>query len=224
MGKDNLGKHTDQNTSRDVSGKGISNNYFYPIYGIILLIIVFIIYIILKNPEEPVVMIRRFVGTCGYLTMFLAIITSEYMAKMKKVSGLPFIKAHHNLARVGILLILIHPLTFALQGRGIQILSPISQTNIFIALAGRPAFYLFLLTAGIALYRKRYKNWRKVHYLSYLAFLLVSAHALMIGDDFRLTIMRILAFSMAVTVIAIFIHKRLASRQKKHRAKKEINN
>jgi hypothetical protein len=36
--------------------------------------------------------------------------------------------------------------------------------------------------------------------------------------------MRILAFSMAVTVIAIFIHKRLASRQKKHRAKKEINN
>ncbi|NLN44887.1 MAG: ferric reductase [Methanosarcina sp.] len=159
-------------------------------------------------------MIRRFVGTCGYLTMFLAIITSEYMAKMKKVSGLSFIKAHHNLARVGILLILIHPLTFALEGRGIQILSPISQTNIFIALAGRPAFYLFLLTAGIALYRKRYKNWRKVHYLSYLAFLLVSTHALMIGDDFRLTIMRILAFSMAVTVIAIFIHKRLASRQK----------
>lgn len=115
LGKDNLGKHTDQNTSRDISGKGISNNYFYPIYGIILLIILFIIYIILKNPEEPVVMIRRFVGTCGYLAMFLAIITSEYMAKMKKVSGLSFIKAHHNLARVGILLILIHPLTNQLK-------------------------------------------------------------------------------------------------------------
>jgi len=160
-------------------------------------------------------MIRRFAGTFGYLTIFLAIITSEYMAKMKKISGLPFLRAHHNLARIGILLILIHPLTFVLQGRGIQIFSPISPTNVFIGLAGRPALYLFLLAAGIALYRKKYKNWKKVHYLSYLAFLLVSVHALMIGADFESNIMRILAVTMAVIVIAIFIRKRSISGKKR---------
>ncbi len=204
-----------RSSGREISVKGASNKPFYSIYGIILLIIVFIIYIILQTPEEPIVMLRRFAGMFGYLTMFLAIASSEYMAKIKKISGMPFMKAHHNLARIGILLILIHPLTFALEGRGIQILSPISPANIFIALGGRPAFYLFLLAAGIAIYRKKYGNWRKVHYLSYLAFLLVSIHAPMIGADFRFNMMKVLALAMAVTVIAIFIDKRSAPKQKK---------
>jgi predicted ferric reductase len=124
-------------------------------------------------------------------------------------------KAHHYLARIGILLILIHPMTFILEGKSIQIFSPISSTNVFIALAGRPAFYLFLLAAGIAIYRKKYRNWRKVHYLSYLAFLLISIHALMIGADFTINIMRILTLAMTVIVIATFIDKRSASGQKK---------
>ncbi|RXA20607.1 ferric reductase [Methanosarcina sp. MSH10X1] len=181
----------------------------------LLLIIVFITYTILRYAEEPIEAIRRFAGTFGYLTVFLAIVTSEYMAKMKKISGLPFMKAHHNLARIGLLLILIHPLTFVLQGRGIGIFSPISPTNVFIGLAGRPAFYLFFLAAGIALYRKKYRDWRKIHYLSYLAFLLVTVHALMLGDDFELVIMRVLAIAMAITVTVIFIHKRFSSGRKR---------
>jgi predicted ferric reductase len=215
MDRDKAGKDTGRSSGRENSCKGASNKRFYPIYGIILLIVVVIIYIILQTPEEPIVMLRRFAGTFGYLTLFLAIITSEYMAKIKKISGLPFMKAHHNLARIGILLILIHPFTFVLQGKGIQIFSPISPTNIFIALGGRPALYLFLLAAGVAIYRKKYRNWRKVHYLSYLAFLLVSIHAPMISADFRFNIMRILVLAMAVTVIAIFIDKRSTSGQKR---------
>ncbi len=122
-------------------------------------------------------MLRRFVGALAYLAMFLAIVSSGYMAKMRKISGISFVKTHHNLARIGILLIFIHPITFVLEGQGIQIFSPISPTNLFIELAGRPVFYLFILVAGIAIYGKIYKNWRKVHYPSYLAFLLVSIHA-----------------------------------------------
>lgn len=210
-----MGKDTGQRAGRVNSGRGASNKRFYPIYGVILLITAFIVYIVLQIPEEPIVMLRRFAGVFAYLTMFLTIISSEYMVKMRKISGMPFIKTHHNLARIGILLILIHPLTFVLEGRGIQIFSPISPTNIFIALAGRPAFYLFILAAGIAIYRKKYKNWRKVHYLSYLAFLLVSIHALMIGADFTQDVMKILTLAMTAIVIAIFIDKRLRIRTKK---------
>ena len=179
LDKEKAGKYTGHSKGRESSGKGSSNKYFYPIYGILLLVTIFITYIILQNTEEPIRTIRRFAGTFGYLTVFLAIVTSEYMAKMKKISGLPFMTAHHNLARIGLLLILIHPLTFILQGR------------------------------------KKYKDWRKVHYLSYLAFSLVTVHALMLGDDFELAIMRILAIAMAITVIVIFIHKRSASGRKR---------
>jgi predicted ferric reductase len=215
LDRNKVGKITGSNSGGESSGKVALSKPFYSIYGIILLIIVLVTYIILQTPEEPIVMLRRFAGTFGYLTLFLAIITSEYMAKIKKITGLTFINAHHNLARIGILLILVHPFTFVLQGRGIQIFSPISPTNIFIALGGRPALYLFLVAAGIAIYRKKYRSWRKVHYLSYLAFLLVSIHAPMIGADFRFNIMRVLVLAMAVTVIAVFIDKRSTSGQKR---------
>jgi len=209
----NLGKG---NSGKGVSNKEVSNKRFYLIYGIILILIVIITLIILQNPDDPIGMLRRFSGTFGYLAVFLAIVSSEYIVKMRKISGLPFIKTHHNLARIGILLILIHPLTFILEGRGIQIFSPISfPVNPYIGFAGRPAFYLFLLAAGIALYRKKYRNWLKIHYLNYLAFLLVTVHALMLGDDFELNIMKMLAIVMAVVVTGIFIHKRLARKGKR---------
>jgi len=95
-------------------------------------------------------MLRRFAGTFGFISVFLAIVSSEYITRMKKISGLPFLRAHHNLARIGIVLILLHPLTFVLEGRGFAIFSPISQSSNFISLAGRPALYMFLLAAGIS--------------------------------------------------------------------------
>jgi hypothetical protein len=104
LGRDKAGKDTDHTSGKESSGKGASNKRFYPIYGIILLTIAFIIYIVLQNPEEPIVMLRRFAGAFAYLTMFLTIVSSEFMARMRKISGLPFIKTHHNLARIGILL------------------------------------------------------------------------------------------------------------------------
>jgi predicted ferric reductase len=209
-GKGKVG--TDISSHRKFSNKGGTNN-FYLIYVIILIFIVFITYIILQTPDQPIKMMRRFAGTFGYLTIFLAILTSEYIAKMRQISGLSFLKTHHNLARIGILLILLHPLTFALEGRGFNILLPTTLTqNVFISLAGRPALYLFIFAAGVALYRTKFKNWRKVHYLNYLAFLLVTVHALAIGTNFKLDIMRIIAFAMAITVIGIFLHKRSGHR------------
>jgi len=160
-------------------------------------------------------MIARFAATFAYLTVFLSILSSEYLAKMRKISGLPFLKAHHILARTVVLLILIHPLSLALEAQDFRIFLPVFYPiEMFLALGGRTAFYLFLLAAGIALYRRKYKNWKNVHYLNYLAFLLVSAHALLIGSDFRLDIIRMLVFVMAVVVIWIFIHKRAGAKTK----------
>lgn len=213
MGRDDSGKNTGNSSGRKASGKKGSNKQFYLIYGIILVIVLLITYILLQRPGEPLRMIARFAATFGYLAIFLAILSSEYMARMKKISGLPFLKAHHNLARIGILLILIHPLTFVLEGQGFRIFLPVFYpVNLFFTFGGRTALYLFLLAAGIAIYRKKYRNWKKIHYLHYLAFLLVSVHALLIGTDFRVDIMRMLAFVMSIIVVGIFIHKRSTRR------------
>jgi methionine sulfoxide reductase heme-binding subunit len=216
LSKEADGKEKGHKSDKGMADKKISNKQFYLIYGIILVIVLFIAYLLLQRPGEPLRMVARFAATFGYLTIFLSILSSEYMAKMRKISGLPYLKAHHHLARIGILLILIHPLSIALEVQDFRVFLPVFYPiEAFLALGGRTALYLFLLAAGIALYRKKYKSWRKVHYLSYLAFLLVSAHALLIGTDFESGIMRMLALVMAVAATGIFIHKRSASRQKR---------
>lgn len=213
MSGDNTGKNANRVSGKKTSGKKEADKQFYLIYGIILVIVLFITYILLQRPGETLRMVVRFAATFGYLSIFLAILSSEYMARMKKISGLPFLKAHHHLARIGVLLILIHPLALVLEGQDFGIFLPVLYPlDRFLALGGRTAFYLFLLAAGIAIYRKKYKNWRKIHYLNYLAFLLASAHALLIGTDFTSDIMRMLAFVMAIAVTGIFIHKRATRR------------
>ncbi|MDY9927529.1 ferric reductase-like transmembrane domain-containing protein [Methanosarcina sp.] len=224
MSRDNTGKSTRNHSSgRETSGKKAPNKQFYLIYAIILFIVIIIAYILLQRPGEPLRMVARFAATFGYLTIFIAILSSEYMAKMRKILGLPFLKAHHNLARIGILLILIHPLALAIEAQDFRIFLPVLYpVEVFLALGGRTALYLFLLAAGIAIYRKKYRNWKKVHYLHYLAFLLVTAHALLIGSDFRLDIMRMLALVMAAAVTGVFIHKRSGTKTKPRKNKDNI--
>lgn len=153
----------------------------------------------------------------GYLFIFLASLSSEYIVRANKLLGAGFIKAHHSLARLGVLLIIIHPLAFAVEEQSILVFLPVFYPlSDFLELAGRPAFYLFLLAAGVAVYRKKYRNWRKVHYLNYLAFLLVSVHAVMIGTDFESNLSRILALTMTVIVMGIFVHKRFRLKIKKY--------
>lgn len=215
MNGNEIEREAGNSPGKETSVKKAPNKQFYLIYGIIPVIFLFITYILLQNPGEPLRMVARFAATFGFLTIFFSILSSEYMAKMRKISGLPFLKAHHNLARIGILLILIHPLSLALQAQDFSIFLPVFYpVEVFLALGGRTALYLFLLAAGIALYRKKYRNWKKVHYLNYLAFLLVAAHALLIGSDFKLEIMRILALLMAATVTGIFIHKKAGGKKK----------
>jgi len=204
------------NGGKEISNKIAGGRQFYISYFVIASIVALILYALFQKPEEAVKMIYRAAGTLGYLFIFLAIVSSEYMARTKKILGAGFIKAHHSLSRLGVLLMIIHPLAFAVEEQSILVFLPVFYPpGKFLELAGRPAFYLFLLAAGVAVYRKKYRNWRKVHYLNYLAFLLVSVHAVMIGTDFESNLSRVLALAMTIIVIGIFVHKRFRLKIKK---------
>jgi hypothetical protein len=105
-----------------------------------------IAYILLQTIDTPFKMIDRATGLFAYYFIFLAILSSEYMKQMKKVFGQGFIRVHHHLARIGILLMLLHPIAFAFEKQSISVFIPVFYPFMeFLGLAGRPAYYIFII-------------------------------------------------------------------------------
>ncbi len=183
----------------------------YPVFLSLIIISAIIVFTLMQKSDMPMRMIDRATGLFGYLFLFLAILSSEYMKEMKQLFGKSFIKIHHFLARIAVLLMLVHPVAFALEERSASVFIPVLYPlNRFLELAGRPALYLMLIAVIIAIYRKRFiRQWKKVHYLNYPAFLMIFIHAWLIGTDLNSLIMQVLWLSMAFIVIAVFVHKHL---------------
>ena len=53
------------------------------------------------------------------------------------------------------------------------------------------------------------KQWRYVHWLNYLAFLLATTHAILLGSEFRSTAMKVIPILLALALVAAFVLKRL---------------
>lgn len=183
----------------------------WQIIFLITFIAAIIAYIILQTIDTPLKMIDRATGLFAYYFIFLAILSSEYMKEMKKVFGQGFIRVHHHLARLGISLMLLHPIAFAFEKQSIQVFIPVFYPLMdFLGLAGRPAFYLIIIAVAAGIYRKRFiRKWKRIHYLSYPAFLLVFIHSWLIGTDLNSGIMQLLWVCMALVIAAIFVHKRI---------------
>ena len=81
---------------------------------------------------------------------------------------------------------------------------------------GRRSGALVLAIAAAAAWLRKPlgKNWRVVHYLNYLAFWLVTAHAILIGSSFQGWAMRGVAVVLALITVAVLIQKRLPKRKK----------
>lgn len=186
------------------------------IITLFLLIVLLILFTVLRNPEDTLKMIYRFTGLCAYVFIFFVIVSSEYISKMKLLLGSSFIKVHHFLARAGIMLMLVHPIAFAIEKKDLMVFLPVLYPPIrFLELAGRPALYLFTVAAIVAVYRKKFiANWKKVHYLNYLAFIMVTVHAMLIGTDINSAVSKVTVTFMSLIVAGIFFHKRLTSKRK----------
>jgi predicted ferric reductase len=127
---------------------------------------------------------------------------------------------HHALSITGIVLIVLHPLGAVLDWGSASVLIPkFDSPSEFLRWGGPPALYLIGVASLAAALRKLAgKHWRAVHILSYIAFLLATSHAAMLGTEFtggetQSIIARIVAIFMAVAVAVTFVQKRLRSRR-----------
>jgi len=171
-----------------------------------------IIFFLFQDRSTAVGTVARAAGLFGYFFIFLAILSSEYMIRIKKIFGRPFMNIHHHLARAGVAMILVHPALIAYQS-GLSSFVPVfSPFMDFLRLAGRPALYIILIAVLAGLYRKRIpKKWKDIHALNYLGFVLVFFHAWLIGTDLQYGLMQAAWLAMALIVIAVFTHKHMIS-------------
>ena len=183
--------------------------WYLALVGIVALILVGGL-VSLQPYGSPLNWLIRGGALMGYMAIFLSAISSTYMRQMYRTFGRPFIKVHHILSVTGLVLVTLHPLGVAIDAASPSVFLPrFDSWVVFLELGGRPAWYLIAVASLAAVLRKTIgRNWRAIHFLNYVAFLLATVHAVMIGTDLQYTIVKVVAVALALVIVVIFIQKR----------------
>ena len=199
--------------------KRAKNTRYLVLGGIVLLALVAGIVATQPRPK-PIYWLIRGAALLGYLTIFVSIVSSAYVVPLVRFFGRPFVKVHHVASITGLVAMMVHPLALAWTSRTLSVFVPnFSSLTLFLTLAGRVVWPLVGIATLAAWLRKPIgKNWRIIHYLNYLAFWLITAHAILIGANFQPLLMRVLAVVLAGVTVAVLIQKRMPPR-KRARAK-----
>jgi len=158
----------------------------------------------------------RSLALTGYLLVFLAALTASSLPAMAKTFGRPFIAVHHVATVAGLAAMVAHPLSYAAAFGSLEPLVPRAESVYdFFLWAGRPALVLFIVAVAAGALRLAFrKSWRFFHLVVYLAFILVTVHANLIGTSFTASpVVRVASWIMAAAATAVFVHKRVVRRR-----------
>jgi len=165
----------------------------------------------------------RVAAVSGYLTIFLAVLSSNYMRELTRFFGRAFVRVHHVASLTALVALLVHAATVVWRAGSVSVVVPLlSSARAFFSQGGRPALWLILIAAAVALLRKKIgTQWKMIHRLNYLAFLLGTIHAQMLGRNFQHLAVRIVSAAMAASVVVVFVLKRRteARRKRQRRAR-----
>ncbi len=158
--------------------------------------------------------VMRTAALLGYSALFLAGLASLWMRELAQRFGRPFIRLHHTLIIIAWASMGFHVGSAIWETASLSVLVPdFSSPLMFFTLGGRPALWLFLLVTLVAVYRARIgRVWKRWHLLSYLAFVLVSLHALLLGASFQHPAARLLPATWLAAMLLAFVLRRRASR------------
>lgn len=170
------------------------------------------------NPLDVVI---RGGALLGYLTVFLASLSSLYMRELTRYFGRPFPKVHHVVSVTALAALTVHPISVAVRAQTVRVFVPVlSSVSAFFSQGGRVAFWLLAVAALTALFRASIgKSWKVIHWLTYVAFFFGTVHALLIGPNFQHLALRIIAMLMAVGLVVVFVLRRMAMQRRPKRRK-----
>lgn len=184
--------------------------------SVALLYIVPIVSVALLGEPNLYVNIIRLGALLGYVSIFVSTVLSNYLREVRQIFGRPFLKVHHWFAILGVILITVHPVTFAIYTGSLLVMVPdFSSWYAFWSLAGRPALYLAYVAVLAGLLRNRVKKyWRFIHGLMYVVLTFAFVHGLLIGANFANPVIAGLFGVMLIFSYAVGILKRVSSRRK----------
>jgi sulfoxide reductase heme-binding subunit YedZ len=173
----------------------------------------------LQAQQSWLTWLARGAALSGYSAVFLSILSSAYLRELVRFFGRSFVKVHHVGSVTGLVLLVVHPVSVAINTSSVAVFVPrFDSPLVFFTLGGRAAWYLIGVASLAALLRIRFRNyWRGVHYLNYIAFFLASIHAALLGTTFLtpgfqgIALRAVLAI-LALTVIYVFARRRLSRR------------
>lgn len=186
------------------------NTWVLIVSGLVALVLVVGV-VLLDEVVAPIDAVIRIGALLGYIMVFLASVSSNYMRELTRYFGRRFVKVHHVASVTALVALALHAISVAWRvGSLNQFVPQFGSVRQFLTLGGRPAFWLIAITSLTALLRASIgDSWKTIHWLNYLAFLLGTAHALLIGTNFQHLVVRIVAIAMAVVVVVVFALKRI---------------
>jgi len=183
-----------------------------------LCLYILILILFLSTPFPNVYnFIIRFGAIFGFTSMFIATMMTPFAVQLYKIFGKPFIKIHHIYSITGLVLISLHPISFAISVMDITVFVPVFDTWLaFWQLAGRLAIYLIYIAILGALVRNKFKkNWRILHALNYVALFLAYIHGVLIGTDFQKIGILITFTTMIILSFGVLAYKRYLTYKRK---------
>ena len=184
-----------------------------PLILVILIPLVLVAVALVASPSDYTLHAAiRGAAMLGYIYVFLACLSSAFLEEMDRYFGRPYLRVHHLVVTMGLTLLTIHGIAVAWDsGSAAVVLPRFDSPEGFLAWGGPPAYWLIWIAVLAAVLRMSVgARWRVLHWLNYIAFLLATAHALMIGSDLEHPALRWAATGMAIIVMAVFLRKRLA--------------
>lgn len=185
-----------------------------------LVVLVLAVLLVSRQPfAGPLDFAVRVPALLGYQAVFAASLSSAYLRDMLRLFGRPFLTVHQYVAVTGLFLLTVHPISVAVRMSTVNVFVPVvSSLRGFLQWGGRPAWYLLLIASAAALWRRSVGDaWRPLHTLTYIAFWLATAHAIMMGPNVQGPVTRALAVAMALAMVGVLVRKRMQEAARKRR-------
>ena len=184
------------------------NSWILALVGIVLILLVAGT-VTLDQIAPPVNGLVRAAAVVGYICIFLAVMSSNYMRELTRYFGRPFVRVHHMASLTALAALVIHAVTVAWTWKMPAVFIPSAYTPQALP------FWLLAVGSLAAVFRKTIgRKWKYVHWVNYLVFLMGTLHAQTLGANFQHMGVRIVSALMALVVVFLFIWKRTAKRRR----------
>jgi DMSO/TMAO reductase YedYZ heme-binding membrane subunit len=163
----------------------------------------------------PLTPLRVF-ALMGYMMAYTSILGVLFNKELIQFFGRMFIKIHHIMTVAALAMMLLHPIFVLLNGYPLNYLLP-DFTTLFNAFArnGPLALLFFAIASLAAVIRATIKHsWRAVHWLVYIAFIIASLHAVLLGMNLQSLVSRLIVGLLVASIIVVYIIKRVPKKKR----------